>query len=127
MEETDKDLQLHLDQEPEKLTVETPVWIKACIMNCTNKMMKLELEIDQQFEHNIAIHGLSRYSLKKVGPGDKTYFKVLIFPQFTGIHTLNGLIVKDKYTETVYRFNDKDSDLAFEIEPAKDEVEDLFS
>lgn len=126
MEETDKDLEFHLEQEQQKMVLEEPVWVKVSLMNCTNKKMKLELDLDAERAQNIAIHGFSRYSLKKVEAGDKAYFSILIFPQHTGIHTLSGIVVKDRYTGAVYRFGEKDSDIAFEIDAAAKEEENLF-
>jgi len=124
MEETGRDIEFTNEKSP-KLIIEEPKWVEINVMNWTNRMMKLELDIDNEAKHNITIHGLSRYSLKKLGPGDKSKFKVLLFPQFLGVHKLNGLIAKDKYSGNLYMLTDKDSDISLEVRNAKSKSEKL--
>lgn len=114
MEETGKDIEF-MYEKSSKLIVEEPKWVELSVMNCTNKTMKLELDIEPETNHNITIHGLSRYSLKKLVPGDKSKFKALLFPQYLGIHKLNGLIAKDKYSGIQYTLTENDSDITFEV------------
>jgi hypothetical protein len=118
MEETGRDIEF-IYEKSTKLTIEEPKWVEMYIMNCTNRMLKFDLEIDNEAKHNITIHGLSRYVLKKLGPGDKSKFKVLLFPQYLGIHRLNGLIAKDKYSGNIYTLTDKDSEVTFDVQNTK--------
>lgn len=96
------------------------------IINWTTRTLKLELSLNPDCIQNISIHGLSRYSLRKIGPTEKWDFKVLLFPQFIGIHKLNGLIAKDKYSGNVYYLNEGDSDIVFEVAMRKEKIEGLF-
>jgi hypothetical protein len=121
MEENDKDLQLYLAEDLKKLTVEVPTWVKVYLLNCTTSRIKLELDLKPEASENIAIHGLSRYTLKKFGPYERAYFNILVFPQFTGIHPLNGLIAKEKKTGKIYSFDENDCEIAFEVEAAKND------
>ena len=114
MEETGHDIEFIYDKST-KLTIEEPKWIDLYIMNCTNRSLKFDLDIDMDAKHNITIHGLSKYSLKTLLPGEKSKFKVLLFPQYLGIHKLAGLIIKDKNSGNIYMLTQEDSDISFEV------------
>ena len=125
MEEQVQNIEFLTEKTP-RLTIEEPKWVDVYIMNWTDKIQKFELEIDKDVKQNITIHGLSRYALKKLPPGEKSKFKVLLFPQYLGVHKLNGLIAKDKYTGSIYTLCDKDSDIAYEVTAGTSGKKDPF-
>lgn len=124
LQESNHDLELLHEKMPVPLILEEPIWVKVSIMNWTNRVMKLELDVDTTWVQNITIHGLSRYVLKKVTPGEQAYFSVLLFPQFTGIHILNGIIAKDYYSNVVYNFTNETSSIVFEVQQKEEEAKE---